>query len=121
MALTRSPAWLTSFCSTNSVDWRSGAVMETQTWERPMTWASGKHGSKPVQEMIRPRLWSLPIFGNGPVASSVVTGTCRLTRFISHGADVIIALLLGLAACFLREASFCDRACISAPAVHHYR
>jgi iron complex outermembrane recepter protein len=56
---------------------------------------------------------------SGPAASSVVTGTCRLTRFTSPGADVIIALPLGLAACFLREASFCDRACISALAVHH--
>ena len=38
---------LTSFWSTSSADWRSGAVTETQTSERPMTWANGRHGSKP--------------------------------------------------------------------------
>ena len=50
--------------------WRSEAVTGTQTWERLTTWASGRHGSKPAPEMTRPTLWSLPISGSVPAASS---------------------------------------------------
>ena len=40
-----------------------GAVTGTPTWEPLTRWASGRHGSKPAQEMIRLTLWSLPISG----------------------------------------------------------
>ena len=43
--------WSTSFYSTSSVGWKSGAVTETQTWERLTTWASGRLGSKQAREM----------------------------------------------------------------------
>jgi len=49
MCAEKSLAWLTFFCFTSFVDWKSGAVMETQTWERLMTWRvggmdQGRHG-----------------------------------------------------------------------------
>ena len=71
--------------------WRSGAVTETPTWERLTTWASGRHGSKPAREMIRPRLWSLPISGSGPAGSSAPIGTYPVTPFKSPGAEAIFA------------------------------
>ena len=58
---------------------------------RLTTWASGRHGSKPEPEMIRPRLWSLPISGSALAASSAVTGTSRRMRFTCLGEDSIIA------------------------------
>ena len=41
------------FWSTSSVGWRSGGVMETQTWEPLTTWASGNHGLKPARATTR--------------------------------------------------------------------
>src|SRR6266508_5778808 len=93
----RSPAWLTSFWFTNSVDWKSGAVTGTQTWERPTTWVSGRHGSKPAREMIKPRLWPLPISGNGRAACLVVIEIFPVTRFKFPGEDSIFAAGLHLA------------------------
>src|SRR5262249_25167764 len=92
MALTRSPGGLISFWSTNSVDWRSEAVTGTRTLARLTTWANGRHGSKLVQEMIRLKLWALPISGSAPAASLVVTEICRLIRSTSHGEEPIFAL-----------------------------
>src|SRR5215472_10492976 len=85
--MARSPAWLTFFWSTSSVGWRSEAVMETQTWGHPTTWASGNHGSKLARATTRLTLWSLPISGSVPVASSVATGTSPVTRSKYLGAD----------------------------------
>src|SRR5437868_15153110 len=114
-APTQSPVWLTSFCYTNFVGWRLEAVMETRTWERPMRWVNGRHGSKPGREMIRPRLWSLPTSGSGPAGSSAPIGTYPVTPFKFRGAEPIFAASISLVAfnsfacvqaCFLVQADF---------------
>src|SRR5947207_14743830 len=98
--------------------------MGTRTWEPPMIWASGKHGSKPAQAMIRLISSSLPISGNGLVVYSVVTGTCRLMRFTYRGEDSMIGSSVYPAAAsldsFLFLGSVCDRACISVQVVNSY-
>src|SRR5215472_14040354 len=93
----QSPAWLTSFCSTSSVVWRSEAVTETPTWERLTTWVNGRHGSKPGPETTRLTLWSLPTSGSALAVSSAGTGTCPLTRFIYRLEDPRRAAELNLA------------------------
>src|SRR5437764_389707 len=81
MARTLSQAWPTSSWSTNSVVWRLGALTETLMRERPTRWASGRHGSKPAREMIRPTLWSLRISGNVSTVSLAETATFPLMAF----------------------------------------
>ena len=107
----RSLAWLISFCSTSSADWRLEAVTGTQTWEHLTRWASGRHGSRRAREMIRARLWSLPISGSAPAASLAVTATCRRTRLTYPGADSIFAAPISLA---VFNPAGCYRACFSA-------
>ena len=65
--------------------------MGTQTWERPMTWASGRHGSKPAREMTTQTLWLLPISGNVPAAYSAATGTFLPTPSLFPGEDLMLA------------------------------
>src|SRR5438067_12568145 len=81
MARTLSQAWPTSSWSTNSVVWRLGALTETLMRERPTRWASGRHGSKPAREMIRPTLWSLRMSGNVATDSLAETTTFPLMAF----------------------------------------
>jgi outer membrane receptor protein involved in Fe transport len=61
-----------------------GGVTGTQTWERPTTWASGRHGSKPAREMTRPNCGHCRFLGAYRWLFSA-TGTCRLTRFNTLG------------------------------------
>src|SRR5215475_14914876 len=122
-APTRSPAWLTSFWSTSSAGWRSAAVTVTQTWERLTTWVSGRHGSRPAREMIRPRLWSLPISGSVRVAFSAATETSLVTPFTSPGEEAIFAALhLAAFSFFLQNSRSAGsyRGFFSDLAVHRY-
>src|SRR5438067_7666433 len=91
MGPTLLPAWLISFWSTNSVVWRAAAVMETQTWELPMTWANGKHGSRPAREMTKQTLSLSLISGSAPAGSSAATATFLPTRSLFHLADLMRA------------------------------
>ena len=58
-----------------------GGVTGTQTSERPTTWASGRHGSKPGREMTGPISLSSLISGSAPAVSSAVTGTYPANTF----------------------------------------
>src|SRR5262249_10397869 len=95
-APTRSPASSTFFYYTNSVGLRSGEVTETQTWDHPMIWASGKDGSKLARAMIRPKSWSLPISTIGP-PSTAGTVTLAVTRsWVCFLEELIIAARISL-------------------------
>ncbi len=70
--------------------------MGTQTWDHPMTWASGKDGSKPARAMTRPISWSLPTSTIGP-PSTVATVTLAVTpTWVCFLEDLIIAARISL-------------------------
>src|SRR5438045_4886290 len=116
MARTLSQAWPTSSWSTNSVVWRLGAVTETLTREQPTRWASGRHGSKPAREMIRPTLWSLPISGSVLTVSLAETATFPLTATRQGSGVLIIVVAISPAAL---EASAYYPPCSSARTRRH--
>src|SRR3954452_12218702 len=98
MDRTQLRVWSTSSWSTNSVAWRLGALTEIQTWERPMKWASGRHGSKPAPETTKLILWSLPTSSNALMAFSVATVTFLLMEISPSSADLMLAAATSLAA-----------------------
>ena len=60
-----------------------GGTYGNTTWERPMTWASGRRGIRPARETIRPILWSLLISGSAPAVFSAPTAISLANRFFT--------------------------------------
>ena len=73
-----------------------GGTTEIQTWERPMKWASGRHGSKPAPETTRLTSWSLPTSSSASMAFIAVTAI-----FPPMGISTSLADLMRAAGTFL--------------------